>query len=164
MYMLRLFAVRFLHKARLRRKAIQDGKYSGERAAAVKEYFCGWYFKCQSERESIALIPAVHCVGGREECSVQLISSGESLNIPLYGEPWEIHRDKPWVRFGKMSFRPGGSVWICRRLPPRCREGSALAAPRPFGTILWARFARCRLWSAGTEYSAWATRWTARCG
>ena len=74
----------------------------------MKEYFCGWYFKCQSERESIALIPAVHRVGGREECSVQLISSGESLNIPLYGEPWEIHRDKPWVRFGKNVFSPRG--------------------------------------------------------
>lgn len=26
--------------------------------------FCGWYFRCQAQGESLALIPAVHCVGG----------------------------------------------------------------------------------------------------
>lgn len=36
----------------------------------MHNYFCGWYFKCQSETQTLAVIPARH--GGRE--SIQLIT------------------------------------------------------------------------------------------
>ena len=27
------------------------------------DYFCGWYFRCQSEEKTLAVIPAVHRAG-----------------------------------------------------------------------------------------------------
>ena len=26
----------------------------------MNEFFCGWYFKCQSEERTLAVIPALH--------------------------------------------------------------------------------------------------------
>ncbi len=38
-----------------------------------KRYFCGWYFRCQSESQTIALIPAVHIADGKRSGSIQII-------------------------------------------------------------------------------------------
>lgn len=48
----------------------------------TKDYFCGQYFKCQSDSQTLAVIPAVHRVNGKESCSVQLITDKGS---------WEVH-------------------------------------------------------------------------
>ena len=36
--------------------------------------FFGWYFKCQSDTQTLAVIPAVHQVGGKRTCSIQIIT------------------------------------------------------------------------------------------
>lgn len=37
-------------------------------------YFCGWYFRCQSESQTVALIPAIHISEGQRTGSIQIIS------------------------------------------------------------------------------------------
>lgn len=44
----------------------------------MSNYFCGWYFKCQSPSHTVALIPAVHKEGRKKSCSIQLITEDGS--------------------------------------------------------------------------------------
>lgn len=76
-----------------------------------KEYFCGWYFKCQSEEESIALIPAVHMAEGVQTCSIQFICGNDSWNVSFPGTNCEeclVRRDKPYAKIGKSLFSDKG--------------------------------------------------------
>ena len=38
----------------------------------LRDYFCGWYFKCQSDKHTIAVIPAYHRSDNKQTCSIQL--------------------------------------------------------------------------------------------
>lgn len=40
----------------------------------MRNYFCGWYMKCQNASGTLALIPAWHVSGGEKSCSLQLIT------------------------------------------------------------------------------------------
>jgi hypothetical protein len=64
------------------------------------DYFSGLYFKCQSENETLAIIPAFHKRGGAKSCSVQLICDGGAWNFAL---PYERFR----VFNGNFSFKIG---------------------------------------------------------
>ncbi|SFP25803.1 Tocopherol cyclase [Oscillibacter sp. PC13] len=72
------------------------------------EYFCGWYFKCQSQEESLALIPAVHTECGKQTSSLQLISSRESWNVPLSSQSCQIRADRPYAKLGESVFSEYG--------------------------------------------------------
>lgn len=52
----------------------------------MRDYFSGWYFKCQSDKQTLAVIPAVHKSKGKESCSIQLITEEGAWNIgvPFY--------------------------------------------------------------------------------
>lgn len=47
----------------------------------MHNYFCGWYFKCQSDTQTLAAIPAIHRSGSRSSCSIQLITDDNAWNI-----------------------------------------------------------------------------------
>ena len=44
----------------------------------MKDYFCGWYFKIQTEDKTIAIIPSIHAVGQKRTCTIQFISNTET--------------------------------------------------------------------------------------
>lgn len=46
----------------------------------MRDYFCGWYLKCQNQEQTVAVIPAYHIAGGKKSCSVQVITDGGSWN------------------------------------------------------------------------------------
>ena len=50
--------------------------------------FYGWYLKCQSDTQTLAVIPAVHNVGKKRTCSIQIITDNEAwtetFNIDLF--------------------------------------------------------------------------------
>ena len=46
-------------------------------------YFCGWYFRCQSEKRTTALIPALHIAAGRRTASIQIITDDGCWNAVL---------------------------------------------------------------------------------
>ncbi len=72
------------------------------------EYFCGWYFKCQSEKESIAFIPAVHIGNGQQRGSIQFISNNESWNFSLPYEQCQVNKDRPFSKLGENIFSKDG--------------------------------------------------------
>lgn len=69
-------------------------------------YFKGWYYKCQSDTQSIAVIPAIHKCRGERSCSVQLITPDGSWSIPYPGSAFR--REKGAVYFGDNKFSPQG--------------------------------------------------------
>lgn len=74
----------------------------------MQNYFCGWYFKCQSKRGTVALIPAIHRHGNEKFASVQLITEGGAWNISLpYGQ---FRKGKGKFKFtvGKSRFSAEG--------------------------------------------------------
>lgn len=65
-------------------------------------YFCGWYFRCQNEKQTVAVIPAFHTADGEKSCSIQVITEEQSWNVPFPGEKWRQEDDH--VRIGPNSF------------------------------------------------------------
>ena len=46
-------------------------------------YFCGWYFRCQSEQQTLAVIPSVHRTKESKYCAIQLITDSHSFHAPF---------------------------------------------------------------------------------
>lgn len=70
--------------------------------------FSGWYFKCQSDQHSLALIPAVHAAGNQVTGSVQLITPQGAWCVPY--PPSRVHGRGPGPRMalGESLFSPKG--------------------------------------------------------
>lgn len=47
----------------------------------MKGYFYGWYLKCQSDTQTLAMIPAFHRAGRACTCSIQFITEKESWTV-----------------------------------------------------------------------------------
>lgn len=75
--------------------------------------FYGWYFKCQSDTQTLAVIPAVHRARGKKACSIQIITEEHSWTVSL---PIEAFRRKGRTisigrnRFGEKEIR----LAVCR--------------------------------------------------
>ena len=68
--------------------------------------FYGWYFKCQSDTQTLAVIPAVHGTRGERTCSLQIITEEHSWTVSL---PIETFRRKgKWISMGKNRFGERG--------------------------------------------------------
>lgn len=67
----------------------------------MHNYFEGWYFKCQEEDKTLALIPARHRFQGKTTCSMQVITDEEAFFIPLPGERLFFDKGNFTVRFGE---------------------------------------------------------------
>lgn len=71
-----------------------------------KDYFKGWYFKCSSKTQTIALIPALHKSNGKETASLQLITDNAAFHIPFQSLQY---RENPLtVKIGKNYFSEKG--------------------------------------------------------
>lgn len=46
-------------------------------------YFCGWYFRCQSDQQTLAVIPSVHRTKESKFCTIQLITDTQSFQVPF---------------------------------------------------------------------------------
>lgn len=49
----------------------------------MRSYFCGWYFRCQSQRQTLALIPSIHRTKTSKFCAIQLITDTQSFHVPF---------------------------------------------------------------------------------
>lgn len=72
------------------------------------ESFCGWYFKCQTEKESIAFIPAVHTGNGQQSGSIQFISSNESWNFLFPPKQCQVNKNLPFAKLRENIFSKNG--------------------------------------------------------
>lgn len=71
-------------------------------------FFYGWYLKCQSNTQTLAVIPALHQTGKKRTCSIQLITDNNAWTVPFSADTF--HRSKGNIlieknRFGKSGIR-----------------------------------------------------------
>lgn len=58
----------------------------------MRDYFCGWYLKCQSDTQTLAVIPAIHISNKTKSSSIQLITEEGAWNIEF---PYhDFHKQK----------------------------------------------------------------------
>lgn len=47
----------------------------------MHNYFCGWYFRCLSERQTLAVIPSLHKTGASQSCTIQLLTDTRAFHV-----------------------------------------------------------------------------------
>lgn len=72
----------------------------------MHNFFYGWYFKCQSETQTLSIIPAVHCSEHKKSCSVQVITENHVWNVDYPAEAF--HRIERDIWIGKNQFGEKG--------------------------------------------------------
>lgn len=80
-----------------------EGMVTGKRG-----WFYGWYFKCQSDTQTLAVIPAVHQAGWKKTCSIQIITQEQSWTVSFPGEAFRQSGRTISIgknRFGKRGIR-----------------------------------------------------------
>jgi hypothetical protein len=64
--------------------------------------FYGWYFKCQSKTQTLAIIPAIHRAGRKSTCSIQLITHDNTWTVEWDGD--DFYRDRKNIVIGNNQF------------------------------------------------------------
>lgn len=90
----------------------------------MKGTFYGWYMKCQSDSQTLAVIPAVHQSGKECTCSIQIITDHDAWNVAFQPEMFRKQGKNLWI--GENQFSQNGlrlkntdSVY---GMPPQCVE------------------------------------------
>lgn len=68
--------------------------------------FYGWYLKCQSDTQTLAVIPAVHCAGRKRTCSIQVITDDGAWTVTFPADVF--HRKGKNIFIGKNRFGERG--------------------------------------------------------
>lgn len=75
----------------------------------MNNYFKGWYFKAQNDKQTVAIIPAIHIDGkGEKSASIQIISDNGVWNIRFPYEQFSCRRNKLQVKIGENIFSNQG--------------------------------------------------------
>lgn len=70
------------------------------------KYFCGWYYRCQSDDQTLAIIPSVHKTKDSEFCAIQLITNTQAFNAQFpYGN---FQKGRNQIRIGNNRFGTSG--------------------------------------------------------
>lgn len=113
----------------------------------MNDYFCGWYYKCQSEKDTLAVIPALHRTGGKTTCSIQLITEAASWSVPFPGSAFR--EDGGQVAIGGNRFGPQG-LHLHLRTPGLLATGTLRFGPFTplrydiMGPLRYMPFLECR--------------------
>lgn len=75
----------------------------------MKSFFYGWYFKCQSDTQIFAIIPAIHQGKIGRTCSVQIITDTEIQKVSFSLE--KFCKRKKNLFIGKNRFGQKG-IWL----------------------------------------------------
>lgn len=68
----------------------------------MREYFCGWYYRCQSDDQTLAIIPSVHKTKECSFCTIQLITNTNALHAQF---PYDdFQEDGEEIRIGNNRF------------------------------------------------------------
>ncbi len=76
----------------------------------MQDYFCGWYFKCQSEHHALGIIPAVHKTKGITSASLQIISDEGSWQALFPAEGVRMDKRWPEAVLGDSFFHKNGLI------------------------------------------------------
>ena len=79
----------------------------------MRDYFYGWYMKCQSDTQTLAVIPAVHRNKQQRTCSIQIITNENVWKAVFSGDLFRREKKNIFIgqsRFGKKGIR---SLELC---------------------------------------------------
>lgn len=72
----------------------------------MKKHFCGWYYRCQSDTQTLAIIPSVHKTPDSAFCNIQLITDSDAFQLSF---PYsDLRRNKNGLSIGKNLFGSRG--------------------------------------------------------
>ena len=74
----------------------------------MHNYFCGWYFKCQSNTQTLAVIPAFHQSKEGPSASIQFITDHNAWNIPFSYHKFFQDKNKFQIALGNNHFSKDG--------------------------------------------------------
>lgn len=89
----------------------------------MRDYFCGWYFKCQSDTQTIAVIPAIHKTKEQESCSIQFITDNGAWNIQYPYHAFHKQKQNFHIQIAENRFNQNG-INLCVRTPDCSAVGS----------------------------------------
>jgi len=72
----------------------------------MHNFFEGWYMKCQSDNQAVAVIPAVHETEGKRSCSIQIITEKNVWTVDFPRE--EFSKQGRKISIGNNMFSPWG--------------------------------------------------------
>ena len=91
----------------------------------MRNYFCGWYIKCQNGRQTVAFIAAYHITNNMKSCSLQIITDDHAWNVEYpFGQ---FRMDEKGVTIGPNVFTKQGCALDIRQ------EGLRIASKLDFG-------------------------------
>ena len=69
-------------------------------------FFYGWYLKCQSGTQTLAVIPAIHESGKKRKCSIQIITDTDAWTVDFPADAF--HRTRRNIFIEKNKFGESG--------------------------------------------------------
>lgn len=72
----------------------------------MRDFFYGWYLKCQSAEQTLAVIPAIHQAGRKRTCSIQLITDNNAWTAAFSAD--SFHRTGKNISIGRNHFHEHG--------------------------------------------------------
>lgn len=72
----------------------------------MRNFFYGWYFRCQSEKQTMAIIPSLHRTKESSFCTIQFITDTEAFNVQF---PYsDYQNDANQITIADNRFSRGG--------------------------------------------------------
>ena len=72
----------------------------------MHSYFYGWYYRCQSDTQTLAIIPSVHKTKDGDHCAIQLIMDAGAFHVPF---PYrDFRKDRSQIEIGSNRFGDEG--------------------------------------------------------
>lgn len=118
----------------------------------MKGTFYGWYMKCQSTTETLAVIPAIHQSDKECTCSIQILTDHDAWNVVLPSDMFRKQGENIWI--GENYFGQYGMM-LNIQMPELTIQGNldyGTLSPLRYdimGPFAWIPFLECRhnVWS-----------------
>lgn len=78
----------------------------------MRDYFCGWYIKCQNDSRTVAFIASYHISDTEKSCSLQVIADSGAWNIVYPFDAFRQERDR--ICIGNNVFTKQGCLLDAR--------------------------------------------------
>ena len=77
--------------------------------------FYGWYLKCQSDTQTLAVIPAVHKAGRIQTCSIQILTDSDirtaTFNVDINGQEYSFQNALGYWEGDRSKSFPKRYIW-----------------------------------------------------
>lgn len=113
----------------------------------MHNYFYGWYFRCQSDQQTLAVIPSVHRTEKSKFCTIQLITDTQSFHVPF--PCFDLQKQNNQICIAGNRFGKEG-ITLDIRIPDLHATGSVrFGSFTPIkydimGPFRWVPFMQCR--------------------